>query len=114
MSELVRLKTRIEELEALCGLPGEAAPNPFVGIHRRRLLTIASLLARRDRVSNEAISLAIGSIREALTDKCVAAYVTHLRKQLPGDVVILREFRVGYYVNDKAKLAAVLRGESAQ
>ncbi|MFZ5737701.1 MAG: hypothetical protein ACOY6K_12555 [Pseudomonadota bacterium] len=113
MSLIDKLTARIEELEALCGIPSEASYNPFVGQHRRRLHIIAGLLIKRDRVNYEAIGLAVGVKDGAMSGNCAAMYVSHLRKQLPDDIKVLCEFGVGYYVNDKARLAAFLR-EPAQ
>ncbi|AVT76604.1 hypothetical protein RPPS3_25410 [Rhodopseudomonas palustris] len=93
----------------------EPAPpfNPFTGTTRARLLLLAGLLLKRQTVSDSSIRCVLSN-GEGVSQGYAESHVTELRRQLPSGVLVLRERGVGYYVNDKAKLAAFLRGEVAR
>lgn len=94
----------------------EPAPpfNPFTGKRRDKLRLIAQLLADCRRVSAADASVALGRCCDGREVNYVAQLITAIRAQLPAGIAVLCQRGVGYYVNDKAKLAAFLRGEVAR
>jgi hypothetical protein len=109
MSEVARLRERIEELEDLLGLTETVPTTVFTGHHRARLEMVAKLLLARELVSKTAIILAIGGADRS--EATAAVYVSYLRKQLAErDIELRTEWGRGWRLDvaNKAKLRALI------
>ena len=118
MSEVLRLRQRVEQLEELLGLDETIQPHFLKSIHthRGRVEVVLKLLVARQMISEYAIGLAIG--RDELSRTTASVYIHFARKALAahGLDIIKNDWSRGWYVasEDKPKLRALMRGEATR